>query len=186
MWSHFQLFGDWPLATRGTPARERHDAEGGHPWVKVAGKNVWWNPERGEWENVEVQDVPRAPQASASSTDQPVEAIAALGTVHVLNITKSVGPPPGLEVTVIPVGDIVGRLDSYDKKFNPIDVQPFKKCCGTNGRIQLHLATKPVFQDVAKRVKGHVNDYLTFLRTGGDPYVLRLTSCGCTPVSHIF
>ena len=148
---------------------------------------MWWDPATEAWESVVVQDhVPRAPEASASSSGSMTdEAIAARGLVQVLNIRKSEGPPPGLPCTLIPVGDIIGRLDHYDRTFNPIDVLPFRQCCGANGRIQLHLATKPQFQDVAKFVKSQVRSYLDFLRTGGDPYVLRLTSCGCTPVSHI-
>ena len=143
---------------------------------------MWWNGE-----SVVVQDhVPRAPEASASSsgfTDQSLEAIAARGIVQVLNIKTSEGTPPGLPITIIPVDDIIGRLNDYP--FNPIDVVPFKMCCGANGRIQLYLAAKPKFQDVAKFVKTQVRSYLDDLRTRGDPSVLRLTSCGCTPVSHI-
>ena len=104
-----------------------------------------------------------------------------------LNIKKSVGAPAGLEVTIVPVGDILGRLDDYDKRWNPLKPAHFKKCCGANGRIQLTLATKPIFQDVCERVKSHVVESLEHIRGGGDPdSVLRLTSCGCTPVSHIF
>ena len=150
---------------------------------------MWWNPATDDWESVVVQlqdHVPRAPEASASSSGSMTDkAIAARGIVEVLNIRACDGPPPGLPCTVIPVGDIIGRLNHYDRNFNPIDVKPFRQCCGANGRIQLHLATKPQFQDVAKLVKSQVRSYWDFLRTGGVPYVLRLTSCGCTPVSHI-
>ena len=82
---------------------------------------------------------------------------------------------------------MIGKLTHYDRNFSPFKILQFKKCCGANGRIQLHLATKPVFQDVAKLVKDHVKSYLNYMRTGRDPEcLLRLTSCGCIPVSHIF
>ena len=192
MWYHFQLFGDWPPATRGTPARDRRDAapeqqpetEGGKRWITVAGEDIWWNPEYSRWEYVEMPDsVPRAPpQASAGSTDQSEACAAALGTVEILNIKKGDCPPR--ECIIIPAGDILGRLDHYIKSELKARL---KKCCGANGRIQLILVKQRSFQDVTKLVKGHVLDYLNFPRAGKDPEkILRLTSCGCTPVSHIF
>ena len=107
-------------------------------------------------------------------------------TVEITNVKKSEPYPPGEYIT-IPVGDIIGKLTAYDRKHNALNPEKFMKCCGANGRIQLHLATKPVFQDVAKLVKDHVKGYLRYMRTGADPdCFLRLTSCGCIPVSHIF
>ena len=147
LWSHFQLFGGWPPATRGTPRRPTPEPE----------LHITQNPYL--LENVDVQ---------------------------IINVRKNEGYPPGQCIT-IPVGDIIGKLTDYDKKHNPLNPLQFKKCCGANGRIQLHLATKPVFQDVTKLVKYHVKGYLRYMRTGAEPdCFLRLTSCGCIPVSHIF
>ena len=147
MWSHFQLFGGWPPATRGTPRRPTAEPE----------LHITQNPYLLE-----------------------------IVTVQITQVKKSEPYPPG-ECITIPVGDIIGKLTAYDRKHNALNPEKFKKCCGANGRIQLHLATKPEFSDVTKLVKKKVKGYLGYMRTGEDPNCcLRLTSCGCIPVSHIF
>ena len=150
LWSHFQLFGGWPPATRGTPRRP--------------------TPE---------------PELHISQNEYLYDIV----TVEITNVKKSEPYPPAAEggYITIPVGDMIGHLTKYDRKHSTLKPHHFQKCCGANGRIQLHLATKPGFSDVTKLVKKKVKGYLGYMRKGDDPHCcLRLTSCGCIPVSHIF
>ena len=55
--------------------------------------------------------------------------------------------------TLYDVGDTLGKLDDFDKTGHLLGPWRHKKCCGLNGRLQLHLATKNKFHAVVTDLK---------------------------------
>ena len=97
--------------------------------------------------------------------------------IEIINIKKQDGPPDE-QSKVIHVGDIMGQLTHYDKHQSPLQMNDYKKCCGANGRIQLHLTTKADWVQVTYNVKKTVDDYTSWCRSNRANLdaVLRLTS----------
>ena len=51
------------------------------------------------------------------------------------------------------VGNTLGKLDEFDKHVHLMGPRNNKSCCGLNGRMQLHLATKSKFHAVVIDLK---------------------------------
>ena len=58
------------------------------------------------------------------------------------------------------VAEEIGPLTTFDKNVHLLSPGHSTACCGLNGRIQVHLVTKPEFHKVVRDLKAEVVDYM--------------------------